>query len=244
VAPRLVQANDDAAFIGDEAKLLTEATSLPVIAGRDRLSASRMAAGYGNIMILDDGFQYRQLVRECDIVLIPAEGIGNGCLIPAGPLREPISALARADIIVRTGHGHPEPVAAGKQWRWQAIAHPLEQIAGPECGMPEEVFAVCGIARPERFLQSLRQTGLTISGQLFFPDHYVFGSKDVKAMIGTGLPVAVTQKDAVKLSGLWPEDAPLWMMRLEGESEQGLVEAIIGNLPANPVAAKPEIFKE
>ncbi|MDX8407228.1 MAG: tetraacyldisaccharide 4'-kinase, partial [Mariprofundaceae bacterium] len=129
-AARPVQVGVDAdpAEVGDEALLLAQQSDCPVIAARDRIQATAMATHLGDLMILDDGFQYRQLKRACDIVLIPAEGIGNGHLIPAGPMREPASALQRADIIVRSGTDNAEPLTSAKEWRWQALAGPLTDV--------------------------------------------------------------------------------------------------------------------
>ncbi|MDQ6959811.1 MAG: tetraacyldisaccharide 4'-kinase [Mariprofundaceae bacterium] len=225
--PRLINEKDDANLVGDEALLLAHSCHAPVIAGRDRVAASVMAQGMGDIIILDDGFQYRQLKRACDIVLVPSEGAGNGCLLPAGPLREPISALARADLIVRTGDGPATPVTQAKEWRWRAHSSCFRQIRGADASTPEKVMAVCGIARPQRFLASLDQQGMTVEDQMIFPDHYRYRSSDIERMTAKGLPVVTTGKDAVKLAAIWPEDLPLWVLPLEGEGEEGLPEAIV-----------------
>ncbi len=222
-----ISENDDAGRVGDEALLLARSCHAPVIAGRDRVAASVLAREMGDIIILDDGFQYRQLKRACDVVLVPCEGVGNGCLLPAGPLREPVSALARADLIVRTGDGPAIPVTQAKEWRWNVQSSALRHVHGAGTSAPEKVIAVCGIARPQRFLDSLDQQGMTVEDQMIFPDHHRYQSSDVERITGKGLPVVTTEKDAVKLTSIWPDEQPLWVLPLEGEGEEGLPEAIV-----------------
>jgi len=225
--PRLVKRGDAACEVGDEALLLARSGQAPVIAGRNRVTASIMAADLGDVLILDDGFQYRQLKRACDIVLIPAEGIGNGCLLPAGPLREPLTALSRADLVVRTGEAPVAPLSTAREWRWKVQSPGLRQIQGTATSTPEKVVAVCGIARPQRFLDSLVQQGTAVVNQMMFPDHYRYQGSDIEQIIGKGLPVVTTEKDAVKLTAIWPDHQPLWVLPIEGTGEEGLPDAII-----------------
>jgi len=182
------------------------------------------------VLILDDGFQYRQLGRCCDIVLVPAEGLGNGHQIPAGPLREPVAALKRSDIIVRTGAGPAESLGFGREWRWQSRPGPLRNITDVQANAPNEVLAVCGIARPERFTADLESVGLRVSATRFFPDHHTYSAEDVRTILAHALPVVVTGKDAVKLRSLWPKNSPLWVLRQSAEAEKGLLMAIMDRL--------------
>ena len=230
--PTLIAAHHPAGEVGDEARLLFERSGCPVIAGRDRLKASRMAAGLGNVIILDDGFQYRQLGRCCDIVLIPAEGVGNGQLIPAGPLREPIEALKRADIIVRTGNDDARPLQQEKpEWHWQTRTAGLRDAMHTGAGVPTVCMAATGIARPKRFLDDLHASGLIVDQSRLFPDHYRFGREDVATLLAASLPVVVTGKDAVKLAPLWPADVPLWILEQEPVEAMDLLENILDRLP-------------
>ncbi len=225
--PRVIHETDAADPAGDEALLLSRACDASVIAGRDRVAASAMAETLGDIIILDDGFQYRQLMRICDIVLIPSEGIGNGFLLPAGPLRELPSVLPRADLIVRTGEGPATPLTRTKEWRWKTQSPGLRKIYGADMSAPEKVLAVCGIARPQRFMDSLVRQGCAVADHLVFPDHYRYRDRDIEHITGKALPVVTTEKDAVKLAEIWPDECPLWVLPLEGEGEEGLPEAII-----------------
>jgi len=228
--PVLVQTSDDPAMVGDEACLLAELSGCPVIAAQDRIAGSRLAIEYGDLLILDDGFQYRHLQRICDIVLIPSEGVGNGHMIPAGPLREPTGALTRADIVVRTGKGVNRLPGSGREWGWSARPVGLRDVKQTGAEQPAVVFAAAGIARPQRFFDDLRSLGLDVKGTKSFPDHYRFSSPDVTELTASGAAVAVTGKDAVKLAPLWPGTEPLWVLDQHGVGESGLLEAIIKQL--------------
>ena len=226
-APQLLSHESDPLKVGDEAVLLFKKSGCPVIAGRDRVRASHMAAEYGDIMILDDGFQYRQLDRVCDIVLIPAEGVGNGSLIPAGPLREPLEALVRADLIVRTGkESSIKPLTAGREWHWWCSANQLVPMAGTSSEKPLRAVALTAIARPQRFIQSIEGLKIEIANTFLFPDHHPFVLSDIEHITANKLPVIVTAKDAVKLESIWPANCELWVLEQEPHAEPGLFEAI------------------
>ncbi|MDX8410301.1 MAG: tetraacyldisaccharide 4'-kinase [Mariprofundaceae bacterium] len=224
---RALSARETAASAGDEAMLLFESCACPVVAGRDRVKGAGIAASLGDIIVLDDGMQYRQLQRDCEVVLIPAAGIGNGYEIPAGPLREPLPALDRADVIVRTGDGPAQTLGHGREWPWQTISGGLEQISGAASAQPARLLAMSAIARPERFIQSLKNEGHEVASQLRFPDHHAYSANDVRKALASGLDVAVTSKDAVKLRSLWPRERPLWLLRQTGEDTPGLLDAIL-----------------
>ncbi|MDQ6974142.1 MAG: tetraacyldisaccharide 4'-kinase [Mariprofundaceae bacterium] len=223
---KLLQPDSLANDVGDEAVLLYRMSGCPVISARNRVEASDIAAQHGDVMVLDDGFQYRQLQRVCDVVLIPDVGVGNGCVLPAGPLREPIFNLNRADVVVRVGQGDSLPLTDHKEWHWHTLEVELKDwvMCGQE--MPKMVHAVTAIARPERFVQSLIHAGFEVCGESFFPDHYAFDAMDVQSLLALPYPIAVTAKDAVKLEALWHQDTPLWVLEQETIGEDGLFEAI------------------
>jgi len=227
--PELLSDNSTPQKVGDEAVLLYQKSDCPVISGHDRIQATTMAEACGDIMILDDGFQYLQLKRVCDIVLIPAEGIGNGQLIPAGPLRESVDALNRADLIVRTGQSDKiKPLSSNKEWQWWCCEAQLEQVAGPSSEKPGMAVALTAIARPGRFIQSLEKTGMDVVESFTFPDHHPFSTHDIQQVLQHNEAVVVTAKDAVKLQPIWPVDRPLWVLQQQAEAEPGLFEAIKG----------------
>lgn len=233
---QLVGDHSDPAETGDEAVLLHRLCRCPVIAGRNRVRAARMATEYGDIIILDDGFQYRQLDRACDIVLVPTEGVGNGHLIPAGPMREPLAALSRADLIVRSGDTENiweniRPLTSGREWRWRAVEGELMQVAGEPAEPPRRAVALTAIARPERFLNALKRAGIEVVDTRLFSDHHRFSKDEIDDAMRSEMPVICTGKDAVKLEPLWPKSGEsgtgLWMLDQRIEAEPGLIEAII-----------------
>ena len=225
--PELLTDSSNPLQVGDEAVLLHQKSGCPVISGHGRIQAAKMAQDYGNIMILDDGFQYLQLKRVCDIVLIPAEGVGNGHLIPAGPLRESVEALKRADLVIRTGKtNQTEPLTQGKEWRWWCHDNQLNQIVGPQHEKPKKAVALTAIARPGRFFQSLEELGVDIVKSYTFPDHHLFSTDDIQQVLAHHEAVIVTTKDAVKLQSIWPAGRPLWVLEQRAEAEPGLFEAI------------------
>jgi len=232
--PAVVDMHAQAAVVGDEACMLARSAPCPVITAKDRIAGSRLAAGLGDLLILDDGFQYRQLGRCCDIVLVPAEGIGNGHQIPAGPLREPVAALLRADLIIRTSNRpqqQSQPVSAGKEWRWLARAGELLDMHQTGEVVPVQICAATAIARPQRFFDDLKAKGITLRSMKTWPDHYRFSNQDVLDLLAMNMPVVVTAKDAVKLLPLWPAERALWAVPQHGEAETGLLDAIIRHLP-------------
>ena len=225
--PELLTDSSAPQKVGDEALLLHQKSGCPVISGQDRVHATQMAQEHGDVTILDDGFQYLQLERVCDIVLIPAEGAGNSHLIPAGPLREPIESLTRASLIVRTGQADEiKPLSSGKEWRWWCNESQLEQIIGPHHKTPEKAVALTAIARPQRFFESLKKLGVDIIKSYSFPDHHSFSTDDVQKAARHNEAVIVTSKDAVKLRDIWPADRPLWVLTQKPVPESGLFEAI------------------
>lgn len=246
--PILVEQSADPRLVGDEARLLANVSGCPVIAAKDRLTGCRMAEEYGNLIILDDGFQYRHLHRNCDIVLVPASGIGNGHQIPAGPLREQIAALDRADIIIRSGNrselASSQPLSTDHEWQWISESAGLVDINHSGAPAPVSVYAATAIARPQRFFDSLETEGIKLSGCRTFPDHHRFSQKEIDQLLMQE-NVAVTGKDAVKLEPYWPKDRPLWLLKLQGSGEPGLLQAIISQseLPS-PENERPQLLQK
>ncbi len=231
--PHVVSDYSKAREVGDEAVLLYRLSGCPVIAGRDRLAGAAMAAEYGDVLILDDGFQYRQLHRACDIVLVPKEGVGNGCLLPAGPLREPVSALSRAHIIVRTGHGECKPLTKTKEWDWSATSTDVKDWNGvwdmplseqSEAGGAELVTA---IARPRRVRNDLESLGFHVVEHHIFEDHHQYGKEDVAKLLKGNKTIVTTGKDAVKLLPLWDASKPLWVLEQKAFAEDKLTTDIL-----------------
>lgn len=186
-----------------------------VLANADRVAAAEACRrGGAEVAVLDDGFQHRRLARDVDIVLLAAEDVFPGRLLPRGPYREPASALARAHAVVVTHRTAPPEAAAGLARR-VAARHPSVPVAvlgllpgawltlsGEPADPPGgPVLAAAGIARPEAFR---RQVAGVVGDEVklaAFPDHHAFTAADARALraaAGTRTLV-VTEKDAVKL---------------------------------------------
>ena len=233
--PHLISQYSKAHEVGDEAVLLFRMSDCPVIAGRDRIAGAQLAAEHGDILILDDGFQYRQLQRICDVVLVPAEGVGNGCLIPAGPLREPVTALDRADMIVRSGSCNVTPLTDQKEWLWSARAGLVRDWNSQDDILLEAskpVHLLTAIARPRRVLNDLMTLGYEIAQHSRFADHHGYTRQDVEEMLQSHRSIVTTAKDAVKLQPLWPCEKPLWVLEQQIEAEDGLARHIVNMIKA------------
>ncbi len=230
-APAVVNPDADAANVGDEAKMLADMSDCPVIAAADRVAACKLAESQGDVIILDDGFQYRHLGRCCDIVLVPADGVGNGHQIPAGPLREPVAALNRAAIIVRTGSQSEmercQPLSDKPEWRWIREPAGLIDVTESADEAPHALFAVTSIARPQRFFDDLKASGFALAGCKSYPDHHRFTDSDIYNLLSLHADIAVTAKDAVKLMPQWPKGRPLWLLPLQGKADAALIDVII-----------------
>ncbi|MDX8408829.1 MAG: tetraacyldisaccharide 4'-kinase [Mariprofundales bacterium] len=234
--PQLVESDADPAIVGDEACMLARITGVAVIAGADRVKGAQMAAHFGNIMILDDGFQYRQLARQpgrsCDVVLLPRVGLGNGALLPAGPLREPLVALDRADLLVASGDdGAWLPSGDSRVWHWSNPVSAVEDVMTSSVDVPTEVALIAGIARPQRVIASLQKLGITVVAHHFFADHHRYRNSDLTRLLSQHFPIVTTGKDAVKLRRLWPEHRPLWVCQHQPQGEDGLLATIVAHLP-------------
>jgi len=220
---------------GDDEPLVHAALnpSVPVVVSPDRAEGVATAAGRGaDIAVLDDAFQHRRIARDADIVLVAADGWSiPRRLLPAGPWREPLASLRRADLAVITSKAASE-VEIEATRAAIAYAAPGTPIAGvslelgdlrrfgePEARLPDgalsgaAVLAIAAVGNPQAFFAQLRRAGAAVEAHAF-PDHHRFTPDEARALAArtprSGMAVC-TLKDAVKLAPLWPADAPaLW----------------------------------
>ena len=212
-----VDVHGSAGQFGDEPLLIAGKTGVPVYVGAQRYLAGRLAESHAGpktgVHLLDDGFQHRQLARQADIVLVNSEDLADS-LLPAGNLREGLSALKRASVLA-VPEGDDAAVerlqALGSGPRiGQAIWRFRREMIAPQ--LPESlssrpVVAFCGIARPEQFFAGLTQKGFQIAASRAFHDHHVFTGADVAMLqkltdsTGSGALVTTT-KDLVRLGEL------------------------------------------
>ena len=194
-APLRVTSLHSAADVGDEPLLLARKSNCPVVVCPDRVAAAEylLASTDCDIVISDDGLQHYKLQRDLELVLIDGQrGLGNQQLIPAGPLREPVSRLQSVDaVIVNSGDfalanykmqlKPVTPQALDGQNRW------------PE--QPQAVTLVAAIGNPQRFVDTVKSVGIEIKATAFFRDHFAFDENSLSDIEG---PVLMTEKDAVK----------------------------------------------
>ncbi len=195
---REVRDDSDPRDVGDEPALVRRSTRAPVFVATRRIDAARaLTAAYPDVRLIvsDDGLQHLALARDVEICVFDDRGIGNGWLLPAGPLRE---AWPRAcDLVLHTGS---RPAFAGFTAR-RSLADSAVSAQGATVPLAELVgrplIAVAGIARPESFFQMLRDKGLTPTRCIALPDHHDFDDwAPIAAGDGT---VLCTEKDALKL---------------------------------------------
>jgi tetraacyldisaccharide 4'-kinase len=223
---------------GDEPVLIAKsATGVPVLTGPQRVHTGDWAIRNLNadVLVLDDGFQHRQLARDIDIVLLnEANSFGNGRLLPAGPLRETTGALKRADIIIATGAYDdvttsralmlPDGVHAPV---FQCYYQPRNLLHGnPETAFPPELLrgkkicAFAGIGNPAVFERTLRSLGADVPVFIPFPDHHRYTQQDVciideKARQCQAEMIVTTEKDKVKLERFDVFLSDIYALRVE-----------------------------
>ncbi len=204
-----VAPSDDARRVGDEALLLAQLA--PTWVGADRATSARAAIAAGaEVLVLDDGLQNPTLRKDMSLLVIDGGfGFGNGHLLPAGPLREPVAAASvrcRAAILIGADeHGAMAALAPTMQTLHASLA------PGPEAAdfVGRRILAFAGIARPEKLFASLEQVGAVLVAKRAFADHHSFTSADMRrieedAARLEALPVT-TAKDAARLA---PADRP------------------------------------
>jgi tetraacyldisaccharide 4'-kinase len=197
--PRAATVASDAAEVGDEPVLIARRTGCAVWVGPDRIAvaaALRAAHPEVDVLVLDDGLQHYAMRRDIEIAVADARGLGNGFLLPAGPLREPRWRLRTVDAVVAHGGAGPRDFSmalVGEEVHRMTDARErraLKAFAG------ERVHAAAGIGDPNRFFVHVGRSGAKVIPHPF-PDHHAFGARDLE--FGDGLPVILTEKDAVKL---------------------------------------------
>ena len=232
----------DAAQVGDEPLMMKRRAGLPVFVGRDRVAAARaLIAAHSDcdLIVADDGLQHYSLARDIEIAVLDGRGLWNGWPLPAGPLREPSSRLARVDALVVNGPppSLPRDAAGPAQFCMRLVGDTFHSLVEPErtCVAADltglRLAAVAGIGDPGRFFGHLTALGLSYRGYAF-PDHHRYLSADLGAIDADAL--LMTEKDAVKCAGL--TERPVWVLPVTARVEPDLAALVMEKLDGRPPA--------
>ncbi len=236
--PMPVRGDSDVALVGDEPLLLARRAQCPVCIGRARVEAARLLLALHpevDVLLADDGLQHYALARDCEIVVVDgARGFGNGRLLPAGPLREPIARLSTVDALVLNGDGDAVSVLARttdtplfrmtlEGARFVNVFDADRVVSAAELPA-QRLSAVAGIGHPDRFFARLSALGLKFTAHAF-PDHHTYRAHDLPA--GT---VLMTEKDAVKCAHFGRDD--LWYLAVDASVDAGLNRLLLQRLKA------------
>lgn len=235
--PYQVQTEDSPGLVGDEPRMLADATGVPVVVAKKRVQGARfiVAGNLGDVIVLDDGFQHRSLARNLDIVsanMSSDDAVNEfiaGELLPMGRFREPrMAAMNRAHMlvfadrrIVQEPLQLPDRLFASLPQHLQLFRSHLKSTGMRSIGDSNElhpgtpVAVLTAIANPEAFIESVASAGFPVQGSEVFPDHYPFTQKDIDAAAArfSDLPLVCTEKDVVKLTSL--SLPPLYVLSTE-----------------------------
>jgi tetraacyldisaccharide 4'-kinase len=221
--------------LGDEPLML--ARSVPVVVAHDRVASVALARSQGaTVIVMDDGFQNPAVVKDASLIVIDSHrGLGNGRVLPAGPLRAPLPPqLAHTDALIVVGDGTAaEAVAAAIAARGKPVlaAHLEPDGASLAALRAKRALAFAGIGDPARFFRTLRAGGVEVVMERAFPDHHPFSQSEIEGLIAEAkrdsLTLVTTEKDLARLrqaAGLpcWAKDIVPFKVTLEFDDAAGL----------------------
>lgn len=229
--------------VGDEPLLIAQRAGCPVMVGRNRVAAAQALLAQHpqvNLIISDDGLQHYALARDIEIVLFDARGAGNGWMLPAGPLREPLSRKRDFTVV----NGGQAMGLQGKIYAMHLSGTDAYQLMQPSHTRPLasfrenkslRVLAAAGIGNPARFFSMLRQSDLSFE-EMPLPDHYEFAQNPFVS--SSADIILITEKDAVKcrLHDALRNDPRLWVIPVSAQVDAALPKKIVEKLRGFPTA--------
>ncbi|PUE07061.1 tetraacyldisaccharide 4'-kinase [Limnohabitans sp. T6-5] len=238
---RPVERDSQPQDVGDEPLLIHQTTGAPLWVAALRADAARallQAHPEVQILVCDDGLQHLALARDIEICVMDERGVGNGWLLPAGPLRE--TWPRQVDLLLHTG---PSAVGGGYQARRQLAPHARAsdgQLVLLGDLQAQAVDAVAGLARPQAFFDMLRQSGMRVAQTTALPDHHDYAQWPTSTSHSTSQrPLLCTEKDAAKL---WQHDPHALAVPLQLTPEDGFwraLDALIAQkMPVNVSASR------
>ncbi len=232
-SPQPVGLTSTTAQVGDEPLLMAQRDICPVWVGADRVAAARAALqvhAQCDVVLCDDGLQHYRLQRDAEIAVIDGvRRFGNGLMLPAGPLREPVSRLRTVDAVVVNGD-----TTSSDQYAMRLsgdifynLLNP-GQVATPADFHKPNIHAVAGIGYPQRYFQHLETLGIPFTPHAF-PDHHPYSAADLSFTDCDAL--LLTEKDAVKCASF--ADARFWVLRVDAQINSALIDHILRKIAAH-----------
>jgi tetraacyldisaccharide 4'-kinase len=231
--------DSDPRTTGDEPLLIRRRSGCPVVVGRDRFAAGKLLLSLHpelDLVLSDDGLQHYRLARDIEMAVMDSTSLMNRWLLPAGPLREPLSRLNEMDALV--GNGTDASSISGVPFfRMTTRAGIFYRADDPDCRLAgadfsgQRLHAVAGIGRPQRFFDTLLAMGMEFTPHAF-PDHHIYRAEDLCL---DGDVILTTEKDAVKLEALRLA-LPVWVLPLEITVEPDLAVFIVEKLNGSAFA--------
>ncbi len=231
--PFLVTGDSDPGQCGDEPVMLAQQTGAYVVVDPSRPRGADYARAHdmGDVLVCDDGLQHYALQRDLEFCIFDgARGIGNGALLPVGPLREPVSRCLDIDFCITTGPAtgpgfDVSPLASRALYPVTLQPIRLRHLLSGESVSMEWlegriINAIAGIGNPARFFDSLYELGAKVIPHAY-PDHHRFHSGELALPHG---PLVMTAKDAVKCQSITPDDT--WVLDVVAEPGPEFVEAL------------------
>ena len=230
-APIIAGPRDDPRRVGDEPLLLARAGCTVAVA-RDRVAAGLALLAHDpacDVIVADDGLQHYRLARNVEIAVVDAaRGLGNGWLLPAGPLREPATRLDEVDaIVMRVAEGERAPPIRARAFAMTLVAGDFVRVGNERAIAPASAFAgegihaVAGIGDPARFFAQLGAIGIRAVPHPF-PDHHRFNAADLE--LAGARAILMTEKDAVKCEAF--ADERCWYLPVRARIDDALVSLI------------------
>lgn len=223
--PQQVNPDSDPALVGDESVLLAMRAGCPLWAGPDRPAAVHALLNETdcNLVISDDGLQHYAMDRDLEILVIDGQrGLGNGYLLPAGPLRETVSRLRTVDLVVSNGAWRKDVTQMHMvQPRLVSLQDPAQKSEALKRFSGQQVHALAGIGHPERFFKLLESHQLELIRHVF-PDHHDYVMTDLQ--FHPRLPILMTDKDGVKCKALLEDDS--WVVRIDAQPDNNFVQQL------------------
>lgn len=234
----LIPPGASATVYSDEGVMLKQKLQCPVAIAAERNKGIRLLEQSGcNLVVADDGLQHYAMARDVEIAVVDAaRGVGNGLLLPAGPLREPVDRLSTVDFVI--SHGGVSGLVP-TEFTMQTVPMAFKRLSDGALTPVNEfaerypwVHALCGIGNPSRFLWSLTNLGISVEPHLY-PDHHGYTGDELN--FASGNPVVCTEKDAMKLTALDIDLSLVWALEISVDLDSDFTAGLLQLMEARGI---------